>query len=371
MTGNANTGAEQADLFVAEGPDVYRIPSVVVSPGGAILALASRRKGGPADFGHDTDVVLRRSLDGGETWQPMQTLASQADTDIHNGPAVVERSTQRIFKLCRYWPASGDAEGGPRDIVLRTPYQEMARRGLIDHTTVSDDDGKSWSEPEPLVLPYLEDAVSCATGNGNHGIQLTDGRLLIQGGYAVGRGDGADRRCCVFISDDQGRSWQMGAAAPVGGVIREFGMMEVGDGRIYFNFRNNEGSRRLVGYAGDRGESFGKIVADDALVEPCCHASVVRTTTAAGEPVLLFSNPATESGTSGCQRDARRSLTVRASFDEGRTWPVERLLNPGRSAYSDLAITEDGTVFCLYEKGDDTPHDSVTCARFPLEWLIG
>lgn len=370
MTGNADRHVDQTDLFLAEGPDVYRIPSIVVSPGGAILAFASRRKGGPGDFGHDTDVGLRRSLDGGATWRPMQTLASRADTDIHHGPAVVDHSTRRIRKFCRYWPASGDAEGGPRSVVLRTPYREMAGRGLIDHLMVSDDEGKTWSKPEPLVLPYPDDAVSCGTGNGNHGIQLTDGRLLVQGGYAVGRGDGAVRHCCVFLSDDHGKSWTMGAAAPIGGVVREFGMAQIEDGRTYFNVRNSGGPRRLVSYAEGQGESFGGVSADDALVEPCCHAGVARATTRAGERVMLFSNPATESGQKGYDLAARRCLTIRASFDMGRTWPVSRVLNPGRSAYSDLAVTDDGTVLCLHERGEETPHDSVTCARFPIEWLL-
>ena len=126
----------RADVFAHEGKDWYRIPSVVVSKGGAVLAFASRRKGSVHDFGHETDVVLRRSLDGGRTWQPMQTLVTRKDTDIHHGPAVVDRATGTILKLCRYWPAKGD----PHKLVSTTPYARMRELGYIDHFVESRDD---------------------------------------------------------------------------------------------------------------------------------------------------------------------------------------------------------------------------------------
>lgn len=360
----------QTDLFVAEGGDVYRIPSIIVSNNGAVLAFCSRRKGDAGDFGHDSDVVLRRSVDGGRTWEPMQTLASNPDTDIHHGPAVVDRSNGTIHKFCRYWPAKGDEQGGPQYIVRNTPYREMVRLGYVDHVLQSDDDGQTWTEPRPLVLAYPEDTVSCATGNGNHGIQLSDGRLLIQGGYAVGQGGEAARYSCLFHSDDHGKSWVLGAASSVGHTVREFGLAELADGRVYANVRNNLGHRRLVGHSRDRGETLEEFTPDETLIEPCCHAGLVRTAGAGGESILLFSNPATESGKEGYDGSARQRLTVRASFDEGQTWPASRLLNPGPSAYSDLAVMEDGTIFCLYERGEKGPSEMVTCARFDLEWIL-
>ena len=84
---------------------------------------------------------------------------------------------------------------------------------------------------------------------------------------------------------------------------------------------------------------------------------------------LLFSNPHTlpldkNGGEIPNGRGKRENLSIKLSRDDGRTWPVNKTLEPGSSAYSDLAVLPDGTVLCLFERGD-----SIDCARFNLEWL--
>ena len=79
--------------------------------------------------------------------------------------------------------------------------------------------------------------------------------------------------------------------------------------------------------------------------------------------LALFSNPASPTD--------RIDLTVRLSYDSGKTWPVSRLLNAGRSAYSNLAILPDGTIACLYERGKSIPYETITFARFTMDWLVG
>jgi len=75
---------------------------------------------------------------------------------------------------------------------------------------------------------------------------------------------------------------------------------------------------------------------------------------------LLFSNPA---GTK------RERMTVRLSYDAGKTWPVSKLINGGPSAYSCLTVLPDGTIGCLYERGEKRYSERITFARFGLEWL--
>ena len=58
-------------------------------------------------------------------------------------------------------------------------------------------------------------------------------------------------------------------------------------------------------------------------------------------------------------------MTMRLSYDEGESWPESRLLHAGPSAYSSLAVLPDGSIACLYERGDTRP----SLARFGLEWL--
>jgi len=78
---------------------------------------------------------------------------------------------------------------------------------------------------------------------------------------------------------------------------------------------------------------------------------------------LIFSNPHTLPSEPG-GKSARENLSIKLSRDDGKTWPVNRTLDAGPSAYSDLAVLPDGTVLCLYEKGSD-----IAAARFGLDWL--
>jgi sialidase-1 len=99
------------------------------------------------------------------------------------------------------------------------------------------------------------------------------------------------------------------------------------------------------------------------LIEPICQASLQRYRWAQDERsgVLLFSNPAHE--------EQRLNLTVRASYDDGETWPQDLVLHRGPSAYSDLAALANGAIACLYERGEETPYETITFARFSLEDL--
>ncbi len=355
---------DTSDVFAHEEKDWYRIPSLVVAKGGVVLAFASRRKGSLGDFGHESDVVLRRSTDGGTTWGPMQTVVSRAGTDIHHGPAVVVRETGTVLKFCRFWPA--EAEGGPRRFVTATPYAKMKELGWMDHVVRSRDEGTTWSEPEPLPLDFPPGATSAATGNGVQGVQLASGRLLIQGGYVLE----GKRYSCVFLSDDGGETWHRGASASVGGSLREFGLAELADGVVYANVRSRSGYRE-VGFSRDRGESWGPFRQDKALPAPFCHAGLaaLRPKGKDGPVWLVFSNPANKNEGGGLGR-YRRELTLRLSRDGGRTWPPSRVLHAGPAAYSDLAVLPDGSIGSLYECGDGSPYEAIRFARRPLSWLL-
>ena len=61
---------------------------------------------------------------------------------------------------------------------------------------------------------------------------------------------------------------------------------------------------------------------------------------------------------------ARKNLSIKLSRDDGITWPVNKTLEEGPSAYSDLSVLPDGSVLCLYERGN-----SIACARFNLQWI--
>ncbi len=363
------TTPDRKVLFHREGKNWYRLPSITLTPKGTVLAFSGKRKGSVGDFGHPTDVVLRRSTNGGESFGPEVTVATADDADIHSGPVVIDRHSGRIFKFCRYWPA----QGRPQEFVYKTPYSKMVELGWIDHVMTSDDDGRTWTEPKPLPLAYPEDAVSCGTGNGIHGIQLESGRLLIQGGFVPRSGPHADGRVmCLYLSDDGGKTWQVGASMPHS-AIREFTLAQLADGSIYYNFRNSvpEVSHRWVGRHGSPGDVFPELALDRQLPEPWCHAGLTFADPTKEHPqgVLFFSNPAHANETGKHSGKHRRDMTLRASFDGGRSWPIAQQINDRPAGYSDLA-TDARTVHCLFEAGDQTYNERIEYVRLSLERLL-
>jgi sialidase-1 len=337
----------------------YRIPGILALEDGTVLAFCGDRKG-RGDFGHDTTTVLRRSTDGGRTWSPIQEIAARPGADIHSGPVVYDREMDRIFKFCRFWPAAKDA----KKITDSTTYEQMVELGWIDHVQTSDDHGATWTAPQPIRMNFPADAYTAATGNGVHGIQLADGRLLIQGGYSQ-RADGRLlRRCCVFASDDHGRNWYRSLDMDTAeiDVIREFVMAARTDGSVYYNLRSTTGRRAI--WDGQQVRN------DDHLRDVQCHAGLAVWQRLGGKPLWLFSHPSPSAAQRGGDFSRRRQrLVLRVSQDEGRTWPREIVVHQQAAAYSDVAVLPDGTALVIFENGDAAgrPYQRVSCARIPID----
>ena len=131
--------------------------------------------------------------------------------------------------------------------------------------------------------------------------------------------------------------------------------------------RPERGGMRALATSQDGGATWSELSFDPTLIEPICQASLIRHVGHGASDELparvLFSNPASQTD--------RVDLTVRLSSDSGKTWPVSRLLNAGPSAYSNLAILPDGMIGCLYERGKLIPYETITFARFSMDWLVG
>ena len=344
---------EQADIFEAGkgGYHTYRIPALAVTQQGTILAFCEGRKHGRGDAGK-IHLLLRRSADGGRTWQPPQLVVADGDKTCGNPCPVVDRSDGTIWlPFCRN---------------LGEGHEGLIIEGQAPRTvwiTKSVDDGVTWSEPQEITQSVkLPSWTWYATGP-THGIQLKSGRLVIPCDHVAGvnfnRGDPGHSH--VIISDDHGRSWRVGGI--VDGGTDESTIMATVQGALYINCRSHlRGHSRGYAWSRDDGDTFSDLGWDDRLVEPTCQASLVRFTDAGHHDRnrVLFSNPASTE---------RVRLTIRASYDDCRTWPVARVLNEGPSAYSDLCVATDMTICCLYERGKAHPYKRLTFARFDLEWL--
>lgn len=241
----------------------------------------------------------------------------------------------------------------------------------------STDDGLTWTAPveitasfEPFRKKY--DWKVIATGPG-HGIQLENGRLIVPNWLAYGKtGDHAPSAAATIYSDDHGKTWKAGdIAVPNEGEFNnpnETMLTTLSDGRVMLVTRNvSKPNRKLITISPNGATRWSKPRFHDQLWEPICMASIIAHPSRPG--TLIFSNPHTRAlDASGMEKPAgrgqRRNLSIKLSRDDGKTWPVNKTLNAGKAAYSDLAVLSDGTVLCLYERVD-----SIDCARFDLAWL--
>ncbi|RPI96845.1 MAG: exo-alpha-sialidase [Chloroflexi bacterium] len=343
-------------VFGQDGYHTYRIPAMVVTTHGTVLAFCEGRKAGRGDAGR-IDLLLKRSTDHGSSWSPQQVVWSDGENTCGNPAPVVDQATGVVWLLMT-WNLGADKEaaidrGASRD----------TRRVYVAH---SKDDGRTWSTPKEITAAIKKpDWRWYATGPVN-GIQLTRGprrgRLVIPANHTATNLQGqVVSRSHIIYSDDHGASWQLGGLEDE--KTNESTVVELADGSLLHNMRNYRGTnRRAVARSHDAGGTWSAVAEDAALIEPVCQASILRATWPENQvrSRILFSNPASAK---------REHLTVRASYDEGLTWPVSRVLHAGPSAYSCLTILQDRTVACLFERGEKSPYETITLARFPLPWL--
>ncbi len=364
---------EKTDLFHAghEGYALYRIPGIVATARGSLLAYCEARRSASGDWG-TIDVMLRRSTDGGATWSPQrkivdvqgpvqknpvalaQGLAKSDEVTVNNPVAIADRNSQAVhFLYCL----------------------EYARCFYMR----SDDDGVTFSEPVEITPTFEQfrkdyDWKVLATGPG-HGIQLENGRLLVPVWLSTGTGGHAHRPSCVSViySDDSGKTWHRGdivVAHPHPVNPSETVAVQLADGRVMLNIRH-ESEPRLRGgsLSPDGATRWSEVRFDAQLPEPVCMGSMVRLSRRPNDEKdrILFVNPHNPKN-----RD-RINVTVKLSEDEGQTWAVSRSLEPGVSGYSDLAVGPDKSIYCFYERGIvDKSHyrpKSLCVAKFNLTWL--
>lgn len=338
-------------LSGTEGYHTFRIPAVITTKKGTLLAFAEGRKGGGADSG-DIDTVLKRSRDGGKTWSPLQVVLDEGTNTLGNPCPVVDQKTGTI------WLLFTRNLGEDTEKEIRSGTSKASRECWVTHST---DDGHTWSKPVDITATTkAADWTWYATGPGI-GIQLRSGRLLIPCDHAV---RGTDMlRSHVIYSDDHGATWKRGGV--VGDYTNECQAAELADGTVMINMRSyHRKNRRAIATSRDGGETWSEIKLDPALIEPVCQAGLLRypRDKKSKENLLLFSNPASTK---------REKLTVRLSPDGGATWPYSRVLHAGPAAYSCLTPLPRGEAGCLYERGETSPYSRITFTRFSLDWLRG
>jgi sialidase-1 len=357
---------EKQTLFEHDtgGYVVYRIPGLIVTDQGTLLAYCEARKSSPSDWAA-IDVVYRRSTDGGKTWgEPRKVV------DIGGG---FEKNPVAVNKKLGHFP----------EITTNNPVM-IADKGVVHFLycveymrcfyTRSEDDGKTFVPPVEITPAFEEfkkayDWKVIATGPG-HGIRLTkSGRLVVPVWLSTGEGGNGHRPSAVatIYSDDAGKIWAAGDIVAKDGEFKnpsETAIVELPDGRVMLNIRHEtEPHQRLVTTGPDGATKWEKPRFDPELPEPICMGSLARW----GDRIL-FANPHNPDSR------ARKNLSIHVSEDGGKTWKYRRTVESGPSAYSDLAVGRAGWGYCFYESGvvESKPYDTdkLVVAKFNAEWLL-
>jgi sialidase-1 len=353
------------------GYNIYRIPGIVVTKKGTVLAYTEARRTNGNDW-DSIDIVMRRSTDSGATFSPQRVIA-RAPGKIERNPIAIERK-----------------QGKPGDITYNNPVAIADSNGSVHFLFCleymrafhmrSDDDGLTFSTPIEITSAF--DAFRpgyawrvIAIGPG-HGIQLKRGRLLAPVWFSLGAaGNGHHPSVTATIySDDHGATWHRGDIAvpssPEFPDPSEATIAELANGSVMLNVRTEaKENRRTILTSRDGATKWTAPHLQPDLPEPVCFASLMRR-----KNVLLFVNPDNLQRADGkdLRSKDRINLTVRLSRDEGAHWTVSRTIEPAATGYSDLSIAKNGAIFCLYEvvpKIHGIAHHDEMLARFNLEWL--
>lgn len=362
----ATAATTETDVYVAgaDGYHTYRIPAIVKSRDGTLLAFAEGRKTGRGDAGN-IDLLVKRSKDGGKTWGKQILVWDEADNTAGNPCPVVDLKTGAILLL------STHNLGTDKETDIINKRSKSTRTVWVLR---SEDDGLTWSKATEITATTKDPSWGWyATGPGN-GIQLQKGphagRVVIPANHSFDdpngtlRGGKYSHRSHAIYSDDGGKTWKLGGNTGPG--TNESQIVELAEpaGGLLDNMRSYFGrSQRTHSISKDGGLTWSAPEDQPALVEPVCQASIIRQTfPTAGKPgLILFSNPA--------DPKARVNMTVRGSTDDGKTWPTKLVLTASHAAYSSLVAVDATTAACLYERGEKGPYEKIVFASFPVSDL--
>lgn len=337
------------DAMVSTAPESptpnVRIPGLAVTNAGTLLLFAEGRIGA-ADPGaeHPIVMLLSRSTDGGANWSAAEVILESSAFDYANPTPVVDRRTGAVWLAYDRFP---DRCGSNAD--CNTPGNDPHDSATVQTVWVmaSHDDGLTWAKPVQLPKPvHTDDGVwwrSAAVGPGS-GIQLDaqrdtsrNGRLVIPArriGSTSAQGPGVGGEPFTFFSDDGGATWQVGGVT-AGAGANEPEVVELADGRLLMDARQNRGEHRWRWWSDDGGATWSEPVAGDIALTPV-DASLIRIT--GGR--LAFTAPA---------GPGRSNLHLWLSGDGGRSFASVGLIAEGHAAYSVVQQLPGGDLAVVYE----------------------
>lgn len=338
------------------GFHAYRIPSIVRTTNGTLIAICEGRADNDNDYGN-INVVCKTSSNNGTTWSALKTIAGATLGTWGNPTSVVDWETGRVWVFMS-WNDADHSENGSGDT---DPVDTWGQRRVF--VSWSDNNGATWSTPVDKTSTLLPSTMTWDAMGPGVGIQTTAGRLIIPA-----------RRRNIY-SDDHGLTWQY-QIIPAG--TDEGTIVERTDGTLMRNDRPggtpwNENKRRHISTGTIEG-GFSAFTPAAALPDPRCQGSIIRYAGDRSRIIFLNSNSTT----------TRYNMTARISYNEGQTWYASRRLHntitqeeaaaQGKGGYSSMTKTADFAIGALVEQ-KETPastnsHWSIEFQKFNLVWLL-
>ena len=322
--------------------DTYRIPGLVTTNDGTLIAVYDVRYNSSVDLQEDIDIGINRSTDGGETWEPMQIIMDRGTwgelpeeaNGVGDPSILVDRNSGTI------WVAGLWTHGYPGERAWNASGPGLTPKETGQFLLVkSDDDGLTWSEPINITGQIKNPDWTLLLEGPGRGITTQDGTLVFPAQYKDAEGM---PYATIISSQDHGKTWQIGSGAKSN--TTEAQVVQLADGSLMLNMRDNRGGARSVFVTQDLGRTWtAHPTSRQALIEPISMASIISHEYQ-GKRFLIFSNPNSTEG--------RHHMTIKASEDEGRTWPQEYqvLLDEGTGrGYSCLTSIDENNIGILYE----------------------
>jgi len=368
-----NSGIEKAlfeDREVLVSDDrvaAWAIPNIVSTEKGTLFCFTTARLGDNHDWGNVQEVAMIRSINNGQTWEGPVTIAANPDWTVRQTSAIVVPQTNKIIVFGHKSPRfNADGERISETWNIAHPEERKAL-GAAQFYIESGDEGKTWSEMQDIDIPYWPHDPGICLKYGDY-----KGRLILPARTNKGtKFDWNNLYNGVLISDDEGATWRAGGLTQ--SHVGEACVVELSDGRIYVNSRNHNDNFgiRVHAISADGGETFTEFGDDPQLIEPTCDAGMVRFSSPGDGNCILFCNPAVKAS-KRWDGSSRRRMSVKASFDDCKTWPLGKLVFEGPSAYSELAVGKNDMIFLVYERarlGSKDSRENIAIARFNMAWL--
>jgi len=362
---------------VFDGGNEVREPYLAIAVDGTLLAVRNNK-------GH-----LRRSEDGGRTWGALIDVPiTHSDSNM-----IVDENTGEILSV-RMWDGSDkvfrSADHGKTWTQQKTTIKPNARMQRLEETGAKKRGTKADQDKPGTYFLHANASESGVTlRHGKH-----RGRLLVSATFRPhAQAHPSDRApadaifSCAIFSDDHGATWQVSDFFPEG-YTEEAALVELHDGRIYYNSRSHSGyydpklarklrpdeTLRREAWSHDGGQTWGNLRVSRVLPDGGGYGrgygmkGGLARLPVKGRDILIFSNADTAGGD-------RKRMTVWASFDGGETWPIKRLVYAPHSAYSSLVAgrpdtASQGKIYLLFEGGPDGRYSAMRVARFNLSWVL-